>query len=417
MLFRSGGLSSARNTGIAWFNGNLFWGMQFTRRFPPCFVNGPQVLFPSKGQNAVQSHTAITSMVASLRSQILRIEILHSQNLIAKNQKNQNKSFCYFWLLPKVESPLPLNPNPPAMQSQNLTLYHNAKSTPNPPKIDYIIFLDSDDFWQNDLLQTCVDSAISHNPSVIWFGFKSFGAHKSDPLDLFGFKNIATISPHEWVQQAQNAGIGQFWFSWGGMIDFRFLMEQKLQFLDGIIYEDEVFGMQLFAQSRAIFVLPKKLYNYRIRENSTASNAKKKSLPPFLSHLSGHFGDSQSAWEYFCAYSFAVILTQGVAFFERLSDEKLAQSCKKAFLPTLFARGCDILAFENDIYGMNARVVGLLKKSGRYFSALKIIAKIPHKRTRYAIFLSYFAPTLFWFRIKKRIASFARSIAQKMPNA
>ena len=44
---------------------NLSWGMQFTRHFPPRFVNGPQVLFPSKGQNAVQSHTAITSIVDS----------------------------------------------------------------------------------------------------------------------------------------------------------------------------------------------------------------------------------------------------------------------------------------------------------------------------------------------------------------
>ena len=36
-------------------------------RFPPCFVNGPQVLFPSKGKIAVQSHTAITSIVGYRR--------------------------------------------------------------------------------------------------------------------------------------------------------------------------------------------------------------------------------------------------------------------------------------------------------------------------------------------------------------
>ena len=81
--------------------GNLSWGMQFTRRFPPCFVNGPQVLFPSKGQNAVQSHTAITSIVDSA-----------SQNL-GENPRISHevrKSFCYFWLKPKVESSLPLKP-------------------------------------------------------------------------------------------------------------------------------------------------------------------------------------------------------------------------------------------------------------------------------------------------------------------
>ena len=42
---------------------HLFWGMQFTRRKIPCFVNRHQVLFPCKGFHAVQSHTAITSIV------------------------------------------------------------------------------------------------------------------------------------------------------------------------------------------------------------------------------------------------------------------------------------------------------------------------------------------------------------------
>ncbi|WP_187367102.1 hypothetical protein [Helicobacter macacae] len=36
--------------------------MRFTRRIAHCFVNRLQVLFPCKGQNAVQSHTAITSI-------------------------------------------------------------------------------------------------------------------------------------------------------------------------------------------------------------------------------------------------------------------------------------------------------------------------------------------------------------------
>ena len=81
---------------------NLSWGMRFTRRFSPCVVNGPQVLFPSKGQNAVQSHTAITSIVDSAK-----------QNLIAKSQKNHKKSFCYFLLSQKLESSLLLKFNLP----------------------------------------------------------------------------------------------------------------------------------------------------------------------------------------------------------------------------------------------------------------------------------------------------------------
>ena len=58
--------------------------------------------------------------------------------------------------------------------AQNITLYHNAKSTPNPPKIDYVIFLDSDDFWELDLLEKCVDSALKHKAQIVWFSWKTF---------------------------------------------------------------------------------------------------------------------------------------------------------------------------------------------------------------------------------------------------
>ena len=54
------------------------------------------------------------------------------------------------------------------------TIHTYKNTTPNPPKIDYIIFLDSDDFWEANLLQTCVDSAKSQNLDIVWFGWKTF---------------------------------------------------------------------------------------------------------------------------------------------------------------------------------------------------------------------------------------------------
>ena len=80
-----------------------------------------------------------------------------------------------------------------------------------------------------------------------------------------------------------------------------------------------------------------------------------------------------------------------------------ASALKEAFLPTLFARSCDILVFKCDPYLLKARVGALLKEYMRYLSVLNLIAKIPQKRARYTIFLSYFAPRLVWFRVKKRI--------------
>ena len=74
-------------------SGNSSWGMQF--RTCENFWDSADSSVRPKNSHKYKSHTAITS-----------IEILHSQNLIAKNQKNHKKSFCYFWLSPKVESSL-----------------------------------------------------------------------------------------------------------------------------------------------------------------------------------------------------------------------------------------------------------------------------------------------------------------------
>ncbi|MGX3011763.1 tRNA (guanosine(46)-N7)-methyltransferase TrmB, partial [Helicobacter sp. 23-1044] len=77
---------------------NSSLGMQFTRSLPHCVVNEPSVLFPSNGANFVQSHTANTSMVAPLCSQILRIEILRIAESNEKNDENvADSAFLLSW--------------------------------------------------------------------------------------------------------------------------------------------------------------------------------------------------------------------------------------------------------------------------------------------------------------------------------
>ncbi|MGX3011153.1 hypothetical protein ACWIUD_06285 [Helicobacter sp. 23-1044] len=80
-----------------------------------------------------------------------------------------------------------------------------------------------------------------------------------------------------------------------------------------------------------------------------------------------------------------------------------ASALKSAFLPTLFARSCDILAFKSDPYALKSRVVGILSAHKKYSILLNFIAKIPHTRIRYAIFLLYFAPNLVALRAKNRL--------------
>ena len=75
------------------------------------FVNRLQVLFPRLTLENPRNPLKI--LPRDLRN-LHKIRSRFVQNV------NLCKSFCYFWLLPKVESPLPLNPNLPIAQSKQI---------------------------------------------------------------------------------------------------------------------------------------------------------------------------------------------------------------------------------------------------------------------------------------------------------
>ena len=92
-LWRGGVKTNLKGVGLV---GNLFWGNHLDYFCIKFRSIDAQVLSHSFHTKIIQSTTAITSIAIRLANR-LRIK-----------QKNQIKilikSFCYFWLLPKVES-------------------------------------------------------------------------------------------------------------------------------------------------------------------------------------------------------------------------------------------------------------------------------------------------------------------------
>ena len=96
-------------------SGNLFWGMQFRTcgKFR-VFADSKSSLTPEIFHK-YKSHTAITSIVVAFSHEFtessLRGRIVDSHEAIHNKNKScdstQNKSFCFVWLSPKVESSLP----------------------------------------------------------------------------------------------------------------------------------------------------------------------------------------------------------------------------------------------------------------------------------------------------------------------
>ncbi|HHY1242982.1 TPA: glycosyltransferase family 2 protein [Campylobacter jejuni] len=145
------------------------------------------------------------------------------------------------------------------------------------PIIDYIIFLDSDDYWELNCIEECVSRM--DGVDVVWFDFKplienNFKKKFSTEMEIYGYTQEKIITPKEWLQRTKELDNYLFWFAWQGMINFYFLRSIKLYFINMLIHEDHHFGIALFASSRLIYVYPQKKYIYTVRKNSI-SNQKK----------------------------------------------------------------------------------------------------------------------------------------------
>ena len=158
-----------------------------------------------------------------------------------------------------------------------------------------MIFLDSDDVWNPNLLQECLKVA-KKGIDIVWFADDKI---IEDPnlafnwtlQSIFGYdlEKEQIITPKQWLERAKALNINEFWFAWQGLINFEFLKSINLRHIPRVIHEDVYFGILLFFQSRKIYVLPKNLTNYRITRGSVSSFGGSVSLEQISFFLRGIF--------------------------------------------------------------------------------------------------------------------------------
>ncbi|EOG4451517.1 glycosyltransferase family 2 protein [Campylobacter jejuni] len=222
-------------------------------------------------------------------------------------------------------------------------------------KIDYIIFLDSDNYWELNCIEECV--VRMQNVDVLWFdhaciyddGIEDKG--QKTRMNVFNFTQECTITPRDYAKQAIKVGSRDISFSWGGMIDFSFLKQLKLKFINKIINEDIHFGMVLFASADSIYILPKRLYLCRLRANSISNHDKKvtkANVSEYFKDLYEFFGENaKEAKNYLKAASRMITALELVEFFKDQKNEN-SQAIKEAFLPFYVKKALMIKKFKKD---------------------------------------------------------------------
>ncbi|EJB6109132.1 glycosyltransferase family 2 protein [Campylobacter jejuni] len=222
-------------------------------------------------------------------------------------------------------------------------------------KIDYIIFLDSDNYWELNCIEECV--VRMQNVDVLWFdhaciyddGIEDKG--QKTRMNVFNFTQECTITPRDYAKQAIKVGSRDISFSWGGMIGFSFLKQLKLKFINKIINEDIHFGMVLFASADSIYILPKRLYLCRLRANSISNHDKKvtkANVSEYFKDLYEFFGENaKEAKNYLKAASRMITALELIEFFKDQKNEN-SQAIKEAFLPFYVKKALMIKKFKKD---------------------------------------------------------------------
>lgn len=228
--------------------------------------------------------------------------------------------------------------------------------------IDYLIFLDSDNFWQLNCVDECVKKM--QGVQVLCFDHKEIyddgivDKKRLTRMQLF-YQNECIITPKEYAQRALEIGSKDISYSWGGMIDFHFLKQIKLKFINKIINEDIAFGMSLFAQASFIYILPKKLYVCRLRANSISNHDKKISadnIAPYFRDLFIEFDENaKEAKHYLKAASRVITALALIEFFKNIKENENNQAIKKVFLNFYLQKAKMITKCHKDPWKLKAK--------------------------------------------------------------
>ncbi|KRS98607.1 hypothetical protein DB12_04890, partial [Campylobacter coli] len=219
------------------------------------------------------------------------------------------------------------------------------------PIIDYIIFLDSDDYWELNCIEECVPRM--DGVDVVWFDFEMFIDETKikkewSRLRSFQFLKEIIITPKEWLEQSIATKQNEFAFAWGGMVNFTFLKNIKLKFIDGIIFEDVTFGTILFAQSKNIYIFPKVVYNYRIRQNSIMQSLKNSNLSEYLSYMREYFISDSEVKSYHVVISKIITIEKLCAFITSFHNIEVSYLMRIAFFNYLRQWSLEIFNLSKD---------------------------------------------------------------------
>jgi glycosyltransferase involved in cell wall biosynthesis len=183
----------------------------------------------------------------------------------------------------------------------------------------YTLFVDSDDWIEPDLCETTYAKAEETNAPMTVFFYGAGEYPEERPCWSF-------IMPGDKTTVTEKSSIINYPMTWSKLFRTDFLWSNRLNFAEGLIYEDELYNWQTVILANKISVIPEQLYHYRYNENSITGSCGKRSFDiieicervrSFLEE-SGHIQEWQDKY---CVWKLSVLAHKFNAFSVELKHE------------------------------------------------------------------------------------------------
>lgn len=133
----------------------------------------------------------------------------------------------------------------------------------------YIVFIDSDDYVNVNMVKELYDTIIKTNSDISICKFKRV---KSEIIDIYENKenkSLEILSGKKVIEEVYGGNGEEISFvAWNKMYKKDLFYDKEIRYPKGRIYEDTFTTYKLLYYSKAIAIIDKYLYYYRVREGS-----------------------------------------------------------------------------------------------------------------------------------------------------
>ncbi len=137
----------------------------------------------------------------------------------------------------------------------------------------YLWFIDSDDTIEINILRIIAESILKYETDIVNIGFTYIKNKDENILYLPNNKlQIEVIKTKSFLKDFDFKPM-----AWSYIFKTSFLLQNNLNFQEGILHEDEEFTLRIICYSKNILIFNLHIYNYYLNENSIMSGFKTKS--------------------------------------------------------------------------------------------------------------------------------------------